>query len=172
MRVASIIVGLGFTAVIAFVAYLAVYDTPYYTRLDCSRPQNRCLVQQLTIAHSRPSWSVQFRDLRDAQVRVFLARRGAPRISVYLVTASDSYYFADYSRRARAQADVASIRQFLSGGDPVFALVRDDRSTFYLIGCGLVVVLVLLIGLWWVLLRTAFSARASTLAVDTQPAAP
>ena len=166
------IVGLGFTAVIAFVAYLAVYDTPYYTQLHCSRPQNRCLVQQLTIAHSRPSWSLPLADLRDAQVRIFRARRGAPRISIYLVTPSDSYYFADYSRWARAQADAALVRQFLSSGDPNFTLVRDERSTFYLIGSGLLVLAVLLMVLWYVLLRTAFSAQASTLAVDTQPAAP
>ena len=171
MRVASTIVGMGFTAVIAFVAYLAVYDTPYYAELNCSRAQNRCVVQQLTIAHSRPSWWLLLSDLHGAEVRVFPARRGAPRISVYLVTALDSYDFADYSGRARASADVARIRQFLSSDDREFELVRDDRGTFYLIGCGFVAVLVLLIVLWRVLLRTAFPPRASTLAVDTQPAA-
>jgi hypothetical protein len=171
VRIASIIVGLGFTAVIAFVAYLAVYDTPYYTQLNCSRAQNICAVQQLTIAHSRPSWALPLSDLRDAQVRVFPARRGAPRISVYLVTATDSYYFADYSGRARAQADASRIHQFVHGTDSQFSLIRDDRSTFYLIGFGFVVILVLLIVLWRVLLRVAFAPRASTLAVDTQPAA-
>jgi hypothetical protein len=171
VRIASIMIGLGFTAVISFVAYLALYDTPYYTQLNCSRVQNICVVQQLTIAHSRPSWSLPLSNLRDAQVHVFPARRGAPRISVYLVTATDSYYFADYSGRARAQADAAHIRQFLSSTESQLSLMQDDRSTFYLIGFGFVVVLVLLIVLWRVLLRVALTPRASTLAVDTQPAA-
>lgn len=170
VRFASVMIGLGFTAVIAFVAYLAMFDTPYRSELACSRPLDSCTVQQLTIGHSRPSWAVPLNSLTDTQLRIFPARRGAPRISVYLVADRGSYYFADYARRANAEADAARIRRYLASADENLSVVQDDRIAFYFIGFAFLIVFILLVVLWRVLLRVAPQA-ASTLPVDTQPAA-
>lgn len=170
LRFASLMIGLGFTAVIGFVAYLTVFDTPYRSELACSRALNSCVIQQLMVGHNRPSWSVPLSTLTAAQVRIFPARRGAPRISVYLIANTQSYYFADYARRSHAEADAARIRRYFSSPDENLSVVQDDRITFYFIGFGFAVLLALLIVLWRVLLRVA-PEPASRPAVDTQPAA-
>jgi hypothetical protein len=172
LRLAAILIGLGFSAVIGFVLYLATYDTPYRCELACSRAEDICNVQQLTVAHSRAPWSLPLSAIERAQVRVFPARRGAPRISVYLISGGNSYYFADYSSRDHADRDAARIRQFLASSDGQLSIVVDDRPSFYLIGFLFFVVAVLLILLWRVMLKVAIRpAVESSQAVDTpQPA--
>ncbi len=171
MRIAGVLIGLGFTAVFAFVAYLATFDTPYRYELNCSRAGNVCRVDQRTIARSRPSWSLPLDTMTGAEVRVFRSRRGAPRIMLYLTTPSGSYYFADYGRRASAEQQAAKIRSYLAGREEALNIVKDDSLSFYVIFFGFVVIAGLIGFLWKTLLRLPAQRLEPNAAVDTRVAA-
>ena len=161
---------LGFTAIIGFVAYLTIFDTPYRSELACSRQMNSCFVQQLTVAHSRPPWAVPLSSLTDAQVRIFPARRGAPRISLYLVADAQSYTLPTMVVEPMPRMTPLRSADILRAQKKSPSIIEDDRITFYAIGFGFIIFLGLLIALWTVLLRVALQPESRP-AVDTQPAA-
>jgi hypothetical protein len=154
MRIARVIVGLGFTAIFIFVVWLTAFDLPIESRVECNRENDACVITQRLLTGQRTG-VVRLSSLWGAEVRVANARRGSPRTMLYLVSAKDAYYVADYrsSQREEAQADADRLNRFLRNDDAEVAIVRNDRWMYAFIWVLLAGCTAILGALWWVLMR-------------------
>ncbi len=132
--VARLVVLLGFAAVLTVVTALLLFDAPFEYALDCNRLSGRCVFTQRLLVRSKVGWA-PMAALGRAEVRVVPARRGAPRILVWVQSRSGSgdSFFADYSRRGEADQAAERINAFL--GDPSagrLVLTRSVRGMYWL----------------------------------------
>jgi hypothetical protein len=153
LRIARVIVGLGFTGMFALVMWLTIFDLPFEARVDCDRAAGDCRVTHRLLTKTR-SATVPVRSLITAQVRIVRARRGQ-RTIVYLNSLTGPQYIADYGTggRAQAEADAAQLNQFINGLRPQVSITRSDAWMYRLIWVLLIGCLAMLAMLWWALLR-------------------
>lgn len=134
MNPLKIIVVLGFAVVIALLVGLLLFDAPLEYGLDCSRFAGVCTFSQRLLIRSK-SEQAKIVSLRHAEVRVIPARRGSPRIMIWVTSngAGGDWFFADYSSRADAEADTRKINSFLQDpSDGRLLVTRSVKGVYWL----------------------------------------
>jgi hypothetical protein len=162
-RLVKVVLLLGFAAVLAFVIGLLTFDAPFEYSLDCNRFSGSCLFTQRLLVSSRTG-SVPIASLEGAQVRVAAARRGAPRIMVWVKGRGGTAdaFFADYGSRAEADEAAGKIDAFLRDpSDGRLILTRSVRGMYWLAWALVPLVAGLVVALAAVLLRKPKRERSS-----------
>ncbi|MEP6802049.1 MAG: hypothetical protein ABJC07_08935 [Acidobacteriota bacterium] len=134
-RLAKLVILVGFTGVLIGLAGLLLFDTPLEYRLDCDRRAGLCTFTQRLISKTRTG-SAPLASLRQAEIRVSTPRRGAPRISVWIVGIGGPFFVADYAFRAQAGTDAGRIDGFLHDVSVSTLSVRRDGRKTYLLAWG------------------------------------
>jgi hypothetical protein len=145
---------LALSAVAALGVGFFVFNEPLEFWLDCNRASGACTFTQKLLGRSRVK-TVPVESMHTAELRTGMPRRSIPRTSVWVTTDRGDYFFADYRRRADAEAASEEINAFLK--DPTrgrFRITWVDK-TMYWIAWGLVPVVALFV----VAVASALSAR-------------
>jgi hypothetical protein len=134
MSAARIVVVLGFAVALALLVGLLLFDAPLEYGLDCNRFSGVCTFSQRLLIRSKTG-QAKIGSLRQAEVRVVPARRGSPRIMIWVSSngAGPDWFFADYSSRAEAEADTHKINRFLQNpSDGRLLVTRSVRGVYWL----------------------------------------
>jgi hypothetical protein len=134
MTLLKIIVVLGFAVVIALLVRLLLFEAPLEYGLDCNRFAGVCTFSQRLLIRSKTG-QAKIASLRQAEVRVGRARRGSPRIMIWVTSdgAGPDWFFADYSSQAEAEADTRKINRFLRDtSDGRLLLTRSVKGIYWL----------------------------------------
>ena len=121
-----------------------VFDEPLEFWLDCNRTTGVCTFTQKLLGRSRVR-TAPVVSLRAAELRTGTPRRSVPRVSVWVVGQGEDLFFADYHRRADAEATAGEINMYLK--DPTRLRLRVTRvdRTMYAIAWAFVPVVALFV---------------------------
>jgi hypothetical protein len=160
MSGAKIAVLLGFALVLALVVGLLLFDAPLEYGLDCNRFSGVCTFTQRLLIRSKTGHA-NIAELRQAEVRVVRARRGSPRIMVWVSSTGPDWFFADYSSRSDAEAHARQINKFLRDpSDGRLVLTRSVKGIYWLAWVLIPVVAALIVALAAVLFSKKVSRSA------------
>jgi hypothetical protein len=128
---------LSFGAVLAFLAWLLLFDEPLDYWLDCNRFSGTCTFTQNLIARTRVG-TARIDSLRNAEARSGARWKRKPRTSVWVVSDRGSYFFADYRARGEAEAAAEEINAFLRDPTQGRLLITQSDRTMFWVAWGLV----------------------------------
>jgi hypothetical protein len=143
-----------------------VFDEPLEFWLDCNRTTGVCTFTQKLLGRSRVR-TAPVASLRAAELRTGMPRRSVPRVSVWVVGQGKDLFFADYHKRADAEATAGEINMYLK--DPTRLRLRVTRvdRTMYTIAWAFVPVVALFV----VALASALSSKKTRTSGQAAPPA-
>jgi hypothetical protein len=134
MSILKILVVLGFAVAVALLLGLLLFDAPVEYGLDCKRLTGVCTFSQRLLTGSKTE-QAKIASLRQAEVLVIPARRGSPRVMIWVASngTGPDWFFADYSSHAEARADARKINLFLQDpSDGRLLVSRSVRGLYWL----------------------------------------
>lgn len=131
MRIARLLLFVGFAVVLALTIFLLFSQGSLENRLDCDRGTGVCTFRERLLTRVSSSWE-HLASMGPAEIRTSPPGRRAPVITVWVKSREGDSYFDAYATWSAAQKDVDEINGFLgSPSTPHLSLVREHKVLYW-----------------------------------------